>query len=92
MTNTIANLLGIDPDTFIHTLTSTLISARGEVIEKGNTPEEAKSALNALARGIYTRLFDYIVQAINKLLSYSAKVIKIRSLSSNFIISYQEIK
>ena len=29
---------------------------------------------DALAKGLYVRLFDYVVHLINKLLSYSAKV------------------
>ena len=41
---------------------------------RSNTAQEASNTRNALANGLYSRLFDYIINSINKLLSYSLQV------------------
>ncbi|QQP52733.1 Myosin 3, partial [Caligus rogercresseyi] len=67
-------LLGINKGELEDCFQNITVSAKGEVITRSNSPEEAKSMRDALAKGIYSRFFDYIVFTINKLLSYSLNV------------------
>ena len=50
------------------------VTARGEIICKTNNVSEAHNAKDVLAKGLYSRLFDYVVSCINKLLSFSRMV------------------
>ncbi|XP_036367897.1 myosin-IIIb-like isoform X6 [Octopus sinensis] len=63
--NNVANLLGVDPKELIDSLTSTGILARGEVIIRCNTRNEALDARDAMAKALYGRLFSWIVNKIN---------------------------
>lgn len=71
---TIAELLGVDVNDFILGMCTSNVAARGEVICRANSVQEAVSTCHSLSKGLYSRLFDYIVQCINKLLSYSLQV------------------
>ena len=81
-----AHMLGLNAPDLLSALTVGHISAHGEVIRKEHTAKEAKSVCKAMAKGIYGRLFDYVVQAINKLLSYSLQVSKY--MAYDFPINY----
>lgn len=74
LATTIAELLGVDVNDFLLALCTSNVAARGEVICRANSVQEANSTRDALAKGLYSRLFDYIVHCINKLLSYSLRV------------------
>ena len=50
-------------------------SAFFPLFPQANTIRESESIRDAFAKGLYSRLFDYVVQAVNKLLSYSLQVI-----------------
>lgn len=70
----IANLLGVSVNELIHALINSHIATRGEMIMKSNSIRESHATRNALAKGLYSRLFDFVVASINKLLSYSLQV------------------
>lgn len=70
----VARLLGVQVEDLIESLTTCRVSARGDVITKSNSANESRQSVNALAMGLYSRLFDYIVSCINKLLSFSRLV------------------
>ncbi len=76
----VAQLLGIDLNDFILALCTSTVAARGEVICRSNSVQEAVTAKDALAKGLYSRLFDYVCHCINKLLSYSLQVYRLAIL------------
>lgn len=76
LVSAIAHLLGISASDLSRVLTISNLSTRGEVISKSNTISESISIKKAFAKGLYSRLFDYVVQVVNKLMSYSLQVTK----------------
>ena len=50
------------------------LNSKNKIYFRSNTAQEASNTRNALANGLYSRLFDYIINSINKLLSYSLQV------------------
>ena len=60
------SLLGIAVDSFIKGLLHPRVKAGREWVEKVQTPEQVRSALNALAKGIYERAFGDLVSRINR--------------------------
>jgi myosin protein heavy chain len=70
----VARLLGVQANELIESLTTCKVSARGDVISKSNSVSESRQSVNSLAMGLYSRLFDYIVSCVNKLLSFSRMV------------------
>ena len=70
----VAELLDVAPEMMTSSLTTTVFSARGDAVNEGNSVEQSKMVAESLAKGLYSRLFDYVVQAINKMLSYSLQV------------------
>ncbi|XP_043204148.1 unconventional myosin-VI-like isoform X1 [Amphibalanus amphitrite] len=74
---TAAALLGVDPDELNQALLSRVMQtskggAKGTVIMVPLKTHEAHSARDALAKGIYSRLFDYIVSVINQSIPFSS--------------------
>ena len=65
----LSKLLGIDGKCLADALTSNTVVTRGESIVKRNSVQEAEATRDAMAKALYGRLFDWIVNFINKLLS-----------------------
>ncbi|XP_067001655.2 myosin-IIIb isoform X2 [Anabrus simplex] len=66
-----SRLLGLEPSDLLEALTSNSVVTRGETITRNNTVEEACAARDAMAKGLYGRLFDWMVNQINCLLTFN---------------------
>lgn len=66
-----SQLLGVDAAELVTALTCTSVVTRGETITRCNSVQEASAARHALAKGLYGRLFDWMVNQINTLLSFA---------------------
>lgn len=61
----ITSLLQVDEGELERALCSRVVAARGDVLEKGHTVEQARFGRDALAKAIYDRMFTCIVGQIN---------------------------
>lgn len=59
-------LLGIQLEPFINGLLHPKVKAGRELVEKVQTPEQVRAAIDALAKGIYERTFGDLVSRINR--------------------------
>ncbi|XP_012256582.2 myosin-IIIb-like isoform X3 [Athalia rosae] len=66
----VSRLLGVEAGDLLEALTSNSVVTRGETITRNNTVSEASAARDAMAKGLYGRLFDWMVNQINCLLSF----------------------
>ena len=64
--STVAKLLGLNPDDLLESLSTCSISMRGEVIVRPSTAQETETARDAMAKALFGRLFDWIVNQINR--------------------------
>ncbi|RDI87036.1 hypothetical protein Vi05172_g3119 [Venturia inaequalis] len=64
-------LLGIPVDQFVKSLLHPRVKAGREWVEKAQTPDQVRLAINALAKGIYERGFGDLVSRINRQLDRS---------------------
>ncbi|XP_077302736.1 myosin-IIIa-like isoform X2 [Arctopsyche grandis] len=67
----VSRLLGVEASELKECLTCSSVVTRGETITRYNTLTESGAARDAMARGLYARLFDWIVNQINSLLSFN---------------------
>lgn len=63
-------LLCLDPDSFVKWICKRNIQTKSETIVKNRDREEAKTSRDAIAKFIYSKLFDWLVTMINKSLSH----------------------
>lgn len=73
---TAAGLLGVDREELRDSLVSRVMQAtrggmKGTAIKVPLKPSEASSARDALAKAVYSRMFDYIVDAVNKSIPFA---------------------
>lgn len=67
----VCRLLGIAAEPFIKALLHPRVKAGREWVEKAQTPEQVRLAIDALAKGIYERQFGDLVTRINRQLDRS---------------------
>lgn len=67
----VAKLLGVEASELLDALTSNSVVTRGETITRNNTVLEAAAARDAMSKGLYGRLFDWMVNQINMLLVFN---------------------
>ncbi len=67
----ISQLLGVDEKELQIALTECSIVTRGETVIRSNTLQECHAARDSMSKGLYGRLFSWIVNKINLLLQPS---------------------
>ena len=75
--NDVALLMGVQPDIIQAALTSRIMTVQKNAKNRRNssckvkfTPEQAAAGRDALAKSIYSKLFDFIVSCVNQVFSF----------------------
>jgi myosin-5 len=68
----VARLLGVSFDNLAASLTSKVIFARGDIIQKGLDAGQAEKANEALIKSIYGAAFDFIAEKINASINHGS--------------------
>lgn len=79
------HLLGINPEAFTKALLHPRVRAGHEWVEKAQTPEQVRLAIDALAKGIYERGFGDLVSRINKQLDRTSSSGSLGGEDTSFI-------
>ena len=66
----VGKLLRVNASEIMEALTTVSVVTHGEIISRNNSLEEAEETRDAMAKGLYGRLFDWIVNQINRHLSF----------------------
>ena len=66
----VCKLLRVNASQIMDALTAVSVVTHGEIITRNNSLEEAEETRDAMAKGLYGRLFDWIVNQINRHLSF----------------------
>ena len=64
-----ASVLGVPAGELAYALEARVMSVRGQETRIPLSPQEARDAANALAKGLYDRLFQWLVKTMNRKLS-----------------------
>jgi len=67
----ISQLLGVDEKELQDALTQCSIVTKGETVIRSNTMQECQASRDSMSKGLYGRLFSWIVNKINLLLQPS---------------------
>lgn len=70
----VAKLLGVTVEKLQLSLSQRVVAARGDVIEKRHTPQEASYAKDAFAKALYDRMFTWIFQRINSVIAVNEEM------------------
>merc|ERR1711990_772545 len=62
-------LFGVNPDDWYKTLCNPKVKVGTEIVTKGQTVDQVSYALGALTKGIFGRLFDWLLVVINRALA-----------------------
>ncbi|KAI5710172.1 hypothetical protein M8J75_006317 [Diaphorina citri] len=68
-----SKLLAVEEEELTQALTERVIAARGEIMQKAHTQQEAEYGRDALAKAVYDRLFTWIVGKVNSAIEHKGQ-------------------
>ena len=85
--HTFCDLLGCDDESMLMALTKHVSQQRDGLLERAFNPGTARDARNALARHLYGKLFDWLVQQVNLVLVPDTSILNARSRSQRNLVT-----